>query len=267
MDDRCADDRFTVESLRQALGERPFQFVESAGSTMDLARNWALGDPALPGGAVVVAEEQTAGRGRQGRVWVSPPGVSILCSVILRPQVMPVQIPRLVMVGGVAVAETLSAYVPEGLRLKWPNDVLIKRRKVCGILSEASWIGDQLGSVIIGIGINIRVDLTAADLTDRATNVETEAGRAVDRRVILADLLRRVDIWTGRVREPSLVETWRGWLGTLGRRVTIYPKVGGGGEYPAIAESVDENGALIVRLDSGETRQVIAEEVGLWEEE
>ncbi len=100
-------------------------------------------------------------------------------------------------------------------------------------------MGDRLGPVIVGIGINIRVDLADADLTDRATNVETEAGRVVDRHVILADLLRRVDYWAARAQEPALIEAWRGWLGTLGKRVTIYPKAeGDGDEYPAVAEAV-----------------------------
>jgi BirA family biotin operon repressor/biotin-[acetyl-CoA-carboxylase] ligase len=260
-------DQFTVDSLRSALGERPFRFYEQVHSTQDLAREWAMADSDLPGGAVVIAEEQSAGRGRQGRVWVAPPGSAILCSIVVRPQVRPEQLQRLTMVGGVAVAETLAPILPGRVALKWPNDVLIGGKKVCGILSEATWIGDQLAAVIVGIGINVRTDFAGTPLAEIATSLETEAGREVDRRAILARLLGQFDRWAGRVLDPALMERWQGWLGTLGRRVCVYtdPRQQPSPFYVGVAERVDEDGALYVRLDSGEVRRVIAADVGLGE--
>lgn len=260
-------DQFTLDSLRSALGERPFRLYAQVASTQDLAREWAMVDPDLPGGAVVIAEEQIAGRGRQGRAWIAPPASAILCSVVVRPRVRPEQLQRLTMAGGVAVAETLAPLLPGRIALKWPNDVLAGGKKISGILSEATWIGNQLAAVIVGIGINVRIDFTGTDLAGIATSVESQAGHTVDRHAILARLLAEFDHWTGRVLDPVLWERWQGWLGTLGRRVCVYtdPHKEQSPFYVGVAERVDEDGALYVRLDSGEVQRVIAADVGLGE--
>jgi BirA family biotin operon repressor/biotin-[acetyl-CoA-carboxylase] ligase len=260
------NDHFTHDSLRAALGTRPFRFYEQVGSTQDLAREWALSEPPAPEGAVVIAEEQTAGRGRQGRIWHSPSASGIMCSIVLRPHLMPEQLQRLTMAAGIAVTETLSAFLPGAITLKWPNDVLVRRKKICGILSEAIWIDNRPVAVIVGIGINVRTDFSGTEMADHATSLEAELGRSVDRHVILANLLGHMYMWYERVDDPSLVETWRERLGTLGRRVTVYPQLDRSSAFQGMAESVDENGALFVRLDSGELRHVLAADVGLWEE-
>lgn len=257
------NDRFSRDSLHRALGHRPFRFYESTGSTQDEARVWALDDPDLPAGAVVIAEEQTQGRGRQGRQWLSPPGSSIMCSIILQPHIVPEQLQRVTMVGAVAVAETLATILPGTVALKWPNDVLIGGKKCGGILAEATWLGNRLSAVILGIGLNVRVNFAGTELEQSATSVETELGRPVDRHLILANLLRHVDSWVRRIEQPALLDAWRGWLRTIGRRVTVYPQREAGEPYEGIAEALDENGALLVRLDSGEVRKVLAADVGL----
>lgn len=256
-------DLFTYDSLRQALGQQPFRFYERVTSTQDLAREWASSDPDLPAGAVVIAEEQTAGRGRQRRAWRTPPGQALALSMILRPHLIPEQLPRVTMLGGVAVAATLSPLLEDALALKWPNDVLIHGRKVCGILSEAIWEGDRLGPVVIGIGLNVRVDFSHTHLAGYATSLETELGHPVSRHTLLANLVGHLLHWSRRVHDPALVEVWRGWLKTLGRRVTVYPQAEGSESYEAVAEAVDDLGALIVRLDSGEKRRILAADVGL----
>jgi len=256
-------DSLTNATLGNLLGKRPFRCYDVVASTQDVARNWALTDPTLPTGAAVIAEQQTAGRGRQGRAWISPPGASLMCSVVVRPTVPGEQIGRLTMAGGIAVAETLTPHLPGRVRLKWPNDVLIEGRKISGILSEATWLGDHLEAVIVGIGVNVRNDFRSTELEQRATCLETELGRGVDRRPLLADLLRRLDHWAERLDDPALVEAWRGWLGTLGRRVTVYPQLGAA--YEGVAEAVDEDGALWVRTDAGLRQRVIAADVGLAE--
>jgi BirA family transcriptional regulator, biotin operon repressor / biotin---[acetyl-CoA-carboxylase] ligase len=259
-------DRFSTESLRRALGARPFKFYERVESTQDIAREWALSDPALPNGTVVIAEEQTAGRGRGGRAWISPPGSSLMCSIVLRPRVAPERLPRLIIAGGLAVTQTVGPLLPEGaLALKWPNDVLVKGRKLCGILTEATWTGNQLGPVILGIGLNVRVDFAGTALEGVATSLEAELGRAVDRHVLLATLLGHVTRQAARVDEPALLDEWRRSLGTLGRRVAVFPQVGDVEAYHATAVDVDDTGALIVRLDTGEQRRVVAADVGLAE--
>ncbi len=259
----ASDDRFSVESLRAVLGARPFRFYERVGSTMDAAQAWLM--EGAPAGAVVIAEEQTTGRGRQGRPWLSPPGSSVMFSVIARPALAPELLPRVMMAGGLAVDAVLAPLLGERFALKWPNDGLIGRKKVCGILAEAAWSGSDLLGVVCGIGLNVRADFSGSDLAEVATSVETALGRRVDRRALLAEVLDHFDAWAGRLANPALVAAWRGRLGTLGRRVRVYPQPDGVA-YSGIAEAVDDLGALLVRLESGEVRRVLAADVGLAED-
>ncbi|RPI95470.1 MAG: biotin--[acetyl-CoA-carboxylase] ligase [Chloroflexi bacterium] len=268
------DDSFTSERLHDVLGERPFRFFEQVTSTQDVAYEWAMTEPTLPGRqpgdrhAVVIAEQQIAGRGRQGRVWVSPPQSSIMASVILKPALPPEHLPRVTMLGALAVADVLRPLLGEALSLKWPNDVLIRGKKVCGILAESTWIGDQLAAVILGIGLNVRLASETQSLIAGATSLEAELGRPVNRLDLLRSLLDRVDNWAALAGEPLLLDTWRASLSTLGKRVRVYtaPHNVQSPYYTGTAEAVDDGGALLVRLDSGEQRRVIAADVGLDEE-
>ncbi len=257
-------DPLTTENLRAVLGARPFRVFDAVSSTQDIARDWALSADPAPHGAAVIADYQHAGRGRQGRTWVAPPGSSLMVSVVLRPTLEPRKVPRLSLVGGLAAAEALSDWQVPGLALKWPNDVLIAGRKVGGVLAEATWDEDRLAAVILGIGLNIRADFSGTELESTAISLEPVIGRSVDRRVILARLLDRVDHWAA-ASGPALSEAWQNWLVTLGRRVTVSAL--DGTTFGGVAESVDDDGALVVRLDSGEARRVVAADVTLREDE
>jgi BirA family transcriptional regulator, biotin operon repressor / biotin---[acetyl-CoA-carboxylase] ligase len=257
---------FTTNALRSALGTRPFRYYPQVESTQNIAREWAAEDPSL-NGAVVIADEQTAGRGRQGRVWRSPPDAGLMCSVILRPQIAPEHLPRLTIAGSVAVVGAFPSEIYPRVALKWPNDVLIGGRKVCGVLAEANWQGDDLPAVILGIGINVRADFSGSELGDSATSLEPELGRRIDRLALLAALLARVDHWAAHIDSPALMDVYACWLGTLGKRVTVYtaPDKHDSPAFEGVAESVAEDGALAVRLDSGEVRRIVAADVGLAE--
>ncbi len=270
-------DRFTLETLRAVMRGRPFHFFQKIGSTQDFAREWALSDPTLPGGnpgdrlAVVIAEEQTAGRGRQGRTWHSPPESSIMFSAILKPSLPPEKLSRVTMAGGVVVAESLFPTLRQAVKLKWPNDILIRGKKAGGVLSEAIWVGDTLCAVVLGIGLNMRIDLNYLNNQVRpsypVTNVETELGRTMKRLDLLQLILSRLDHWAAHLDTVNLFETWRQRLSTLGQRVTVHTDLGHSSEasYGGVAESVDEFGALFVRLDDGELRRVLAADVSLTE--
>lgn len=255
-----ANDLLTYESLRLALGGRPFRFLHRTGSTNDIARDWTD----APSGAVVVTEEQTAGRGRFGRSWIAPSGSALLFSVVLRPKVDAVQLTRLTMVGALAVAETLAslpAMAVDMVGLKWPNDVQIAGRKVAGILPELVWEGDTLSAAVLGIGVNVRTDFTGTPLEGRATSIERQVGAAVDRADLLGKLLVRIDHWAARVEEASLVAAWRAWLTTIGQRVNVRTMGETEEEIEGTADDVDDDGALILRLDDGTTRRIVAGEV------
>ncbi len=255
------NDTLSQASLRRALQPRPFRFQPQTRSTQDDARDWALADPPAPHGAVVIAEEQTAGRGRQGRQWLAARGSSLLFSVILRPRA-PEHLPQYMMVGGLAVYDALAPLLGERVALKWPNDVLAAGRKVCGVLAEGLWLGDTLAAVILGIGINVRTDFGGPS---DATSVEEACGCAMERAALLRDVLAHVDAWSAQVGAEALLAAWRARLGTLGRRVTVYPR-DGSPPFEGVAEAVEADGALIVRLPSGERQPIRAADVGVHED-
>jgi BirA family biotin operon repressor/biotin-[acetyl-CoA-carboxylase] ligase len=177
-----------VPRLRGRLG-RPYRFVERTASTQRLL---GADDPE---GAVAVADEQTEGRGRLGRQWLAPAGTSLLVSVLLRPDVEPAQLPELSLVAGRACAEAIAETAGVETEVKFPNDVLVRGRKVAGILAEASE-----GRVVLGIGVN--VNQAAGELPEArtpATSLLLETGREIDRAELLVVLLdrleRRYDEW------------------------------------------------------------------------
>jgi BirA family biotin operon repressor/biotin-[acetyl-CoA-carboxylase] ligase len=180
-----------VPRLRGRLG-RPYRFVERCPSTQRLL---AEDDPE---GAVVVADEQTEGRGRLGRSWFAPAGTSLLCSILLRPEVDPARLPELSIVAGRACAEAIAEVAGVDPKVKFPNDVLVRGRKVAGILAEASD-----GRVVLGIGVNVAQEpgQLPPDARTPATSLLVETGREVDRGELLVALLehleRRYDAWLG----------------------------------------------------------------------
>lgn len=183
---------FVVPRLHGRFG-RPYLYVETCPSTQRLF------GPEHSEGALAVAEEQTEGRGRLGRNWHSPPGVSVLCSILLEPSVETQRLPELSLVAGEAAAEAISTVTALGPEIKLPNDILLGGRKVAGILAEA-----RDGRVVLGIGINVNLteDKLPTDVDLPATSLRVELGREVDRAELLTELLavleRRYDVWAGR---------------------------------------------------------------------
>jgi BirA family transcriptional regulator, biotin operon repressor / biotin---[acetyl-CoA-carboxylase] ligase len=190
-----------VPRLRGRFGH-DYRYFESTPSTQRL-----LG-PERAEGAVAVAEEQTEGRGRLGRSWVSPPGVSILCSIVLTPPVDPPRLPELTVVAAEACVEAIEVTTGLGPRIKLPNDVLVDGRKVAGILAEA-----RDGRVVLGIGINVNVEAEQlpAGAAPPASSLLAELGRPVDRAELLVALLevleRRYDAWVGAEEGASPLRT------------------------------------------------------------
>ena len=203
---------------------------------------------------VVVAQAQTAGRGRHGRLWLDEPGASLLTSIILRPRLEPARLPTLSLAAGVAVVEALERVTGLKPRLKWPNDVLVDGRKLAGILLESRISPSPL--VVLGIGVNLAQRVFPADLAERATSVRLAAGRRVDADALLTALLESLDAWRTRLETEGwapIRERWRALTETLGRRVSIDGVEG-------VAVDVDEDGALIV-AEGDVRRRVVAGEV------
>jgi BirA family biotin operon repressor/biotin-[acetyl-CoA-carboxylase] ligase len=213
---------------------------------------------------VVVADYQAAGRGRRGRAWDAPPGTSLLASILVRPRGTPDRWGGYSLVSALAVVDALTRVASLSARLKWPNDVLVRGRKISGILLEsrmpaagAAGPAGMAGVIAVGIGINLGQRAFPAGLAARATSVVLETERTVDRDAILAVLLEAFDGWRACLERDGLAPIRDRWLAladTIGRRVSVDGITG-------VAVDLDVDGALL--LQDGERRhRVVAGEVG-----
>lgn len=243
---------------------RPLQFRPSVGSTNEEVRSLARGG--APEGLVLLADEQTAGRGRLGRGWQSPAGEGIWLSVLLRPPLPPPETPRLTLAAAVAVAEAIrAAGLPAGI--KWPNDVLIEGKKCCGILTELELAGDAVAFAVVGMGLNVNQAEFPPAIAAAATSLRLAAGHAFERAPLVCALLERLEARYEQLLagEAALVlGAWRALSVTLGKRVRIIPATGGAA-YLGEAVDVDADGALRLRLDDGREERLLAGEVSLRE--
>ena len=252
----------TPEAVTRGLGTRivgrRVVCLATAESTMDEARREA--EAGAPEGAVVLAEEQTGGRGRFHRAWLSPPGANLLLSVVLRPSLH--ELRRLNMAVTLAVARTVRAVTGIDPTVKWPNDVLLDRRKVSGILIESTLDGDAVRCAVAGIGLNVNFDPDPyPEIAATATSLMAAVGAPVSRLAALRTLLRELDeLYASLGRSDAVYEEWRGLLDTLGQwvRVSWGRRVEDG-----LAADVDSEGNLILERRDGSRVTMLAGEVTL----
>jgi BirA family biotin operon repressor/biotin-[acetyl-CoA-carboxylase] ligase len=245
--------------LRTRLIGRQITYLRETGSTNDDAKRLALAG--APEGTVVIADHQIAGRGRHGRRWEDPPNSSLLLSLLFRPQLAPHQVQRLTMLCGLAVLDAVEAETGLHLCLKWPNDIVSGAAKAGGILTEVELAREQVEFVVVGIGLN--VNLSPAHLSDGlivpATSLSHLLGHSVERLPLLRALLRAVETrYLALKRGRSPHEEWVQRLATLGQPVTVWLAES---SQDGVAESVDPNGALLVRLANGRLESVLAGDV------
>ncbi len=238
------------------VGQRVICY-SSLRSTMEVAKREAQRGAAE--GTTIIADEQTAGRGRTKRVWLSPKG-SIALSVILYPAVA--HLPSLVMLASLAVAHSIEAVTGLKTQTKWPNDVLINGKKVCGILIESEVLGNTVTYVIVGIGLNVNLRLADfPDILPIATSLSDELGRNVSRVELIRRLLVEMErLYLTLPAGGSVYEEWRERLVTVGRRVSVQ---WGETRHEGIAESVARDGSLMLRHPDGSLTKVLAGDVTL----
>ncbi|MFQ5896650.1 MAG: biotin--[acetyl-CoA-carboxylase] ligase [Candidatus Methylomirabilia bacterium] len=232
-----------------------FHAVPVLPSTQDELRR--LAEAGAPEGAVVVADHQTEGRGRQGRSWVDQPGANLLVSLLLRPKIPVAQVPQLSLLTAVAAQEALAASTGLQIEIRWPNDLEIRRLKVAGILAEASSVGGRVSLVILGIGINVN-QTHFPDLPRKATSLALEAGRMLDREALLERLLDALNRWYTRYLRQGFLPVREAWLRTargLGGPIRQ-------GSVTGRAEDLDSDGALVVRTAEGQVIRLVAGELG-----
>ena len=222
----------------------PFKYFERVNSTNDVAKAWLAAD--APEGAVVIANEQTRGRGRRGRNWRTPPDSALALSLILKPEAA--QLPRLNMVAALSVYDLAAEIGCVDIGIRWPNDVEIKGKKVCGVLPEALWQADRLIGAVLGIGVNVRADFDHTPLRESAVSLEDVAGRRLDRVELIAALLFKIERWYEQIAAPALLATWKSKLITLGQAVEIDGITG-------VATDVLPDGRLLICDNSGRIHQ------------
>jgi BirA family biotin operon repressor/biotin-[acetyl-CoA-carboxylase] ligase len=238
------------------IGQRVICYP-SLPSTMDVARQQAQQGAAE--GTVVLAEEQTAGRGRIKRAWLSPKG-SIALSIILHPS--PAYLPSLIMVASLAVVHCIEKASGLKAQIKWPNDVLVNQKKVCGILIESDVRGKAVDYAIIGIGINVNLKPSDfPEISPPATSLSHELGGELSRLDIIRCLLVETErLYLALPAGESVYQEWRDRLATLGQKVEVSSAEA---RYEGIAESVASDGSLLLRQADGSLTKIVAGDVSL----
>lgn len=215
-------------------------------------------------GTVVVADSQTAGRGRRGRTWLSPQGEALYMSLLLRPKFAPNEAASLTLVMALAVMEALEEIIPNGCRIKWPNDIVVDGKKVCGILTEMGLQGQEIAHVVIGVGINLNQTNFDEEIAKTATSLKIKTGKYVDRFALLDKVVyyfkRNYEIFLQTCDMRLLVDKYNGFLINCGKEVRVLDPQG---EYEGIAQGINEKGELLVEKHSKEIVAVYAGEVSV----
>ncbi len=250
------------QGLKTKTMGQSIYFYEETDTTNNRARELAL--EGAPEGTLVVAEKQTAGRGRRGKVWESPLGTGIWMSLVLRPQIMPAEASVLTLLCGLATAEAIEAETGLSAGIKWPNDILINGKKAIGILTEMDCEMSEVHFVIPGIGINVNTASFPPEIADIATSLYLECGKTVSRRRLVHKVLERLEehyetfLRTGSF--TAMLEDYRKHCITLGKEVHVL------GREPFFAEALDitpEGELLVRRADNGKEEVVFSGEVSI----
>lgn len=239
---------------------RPAVFYERIDSTNDVAKAQAAAGAAE--GLLVVADEQTAGRGRgRDRTWWAPAGSSLLLSLLLRPPLAPAQAQQATMCLGLGALDGIARVAGLAPRLKWPNDVLFAGRKVGGMLAEMAPAGDRLAWLVVGLGLNVNLDFAATNpaLAVEATSLSEVLGRPVPRPALLAAIIEATETWYERLLAgQSPHAAWAARLDTLGRQVIVTQP---DGVIEGLAAGVDDAGALQVQTRDGAVHTIWAGDI------
>ncbi|MBN2516332.1 MAG: biotin--[acetyl-CoA-carboxylase] ligase [Deltaproteobacteria bacterium] len=224
-----------------------------------------LAQDGMPEGVVVIADCQKKGKGRLNRVWQSPPGKNIYTSIILRPSITPHFAPQLTLTAGVAVAELISQYCPGSVMLKWPNDVQINMRKVCGILTEMRIKRGKIDFIIVGMGINInmRKEDFQEEFRESSTSLQEETGNVISRIDFANKIYRTFGKWYETYIDKGFVpirESWLGYSGILNKNISVHYK---NEVHQGRVIGIDEYGALLLFDEENETKRILAGDVSL----
>jgi BirA family biotin operon repressor/biotin-[acetyl-CoA-carboxylase] ligase len=242
------------------LGSTVLRF-ESLPSTNDLAREMAQSGESE--GLVVLARQQTAGRGRQGRSWSSPSGEGLYVSILLRPDIKPADSPVITLAAAVAVAETMGQVYRITPDIKWPNDVLARGRKICGILVESAIEANRLLYAVMGIGVNLNQREFPEEIKETATSLLIESGQSVTPDDFLKQLLDRLECWyrQATAKPSDVIARWEA-MSSYAHNCTVRVECSDS-IIEGTTRGLTARGALVVEMASGERREIVSGEVKL----
>lgn len=242
------------------IGKRIIYF-DSIDSTNSYAKKKVC---RLKDGTVVLAEEQTAGKGRRGREWVSPKGTGIWVSLILKPDIPPREGIKMTQIAAVAVCESIRKLTGLDALIKWPNDIVINGKKVCGILTEMAGELNEISYVVIGIGINANMEHFPGEIGRKATSLFIEGGKKVDRKELLVDILENFEIiYNNYILHLNLNEILpriKTYSAVLGKNIRI---IQGKSEKMGKAVDINDDGLLLVETDDGNRELISSGEVSI----
>ncbi|MHB9094124.1 MAG: biotin--[acetyl-CoA-carboxylase] ligase [Eubacteriales bacterium] len=260
--DRLYEHELTALLKSSVLGKK-IVYRETVGSTNELAKE--LAQKGAQQGTVVIAEEQTGGKGRMGRIWYSPAGQGLWFSVILRPRISPVDATKLTLVCAVAVANAVREITGLAAGIKWPNDILIDNRKAAGILTEMSAEIDKVNYMVLGIGINVNFNskTVPSDLAGIAMSLDEQTNTKISRIDLLAAVLNNLDMLYQDFTQgkfAAILSAWKEMSVTLNRWVKV---VSPNTVDEGIAFDIDDEGILILMKKDGSMKRILSGDVSL----
>ena len=253
--DRLIPEELGDDLKTKFLGKKILSY-ESLDSTNDTA--YHLAKSGEKEGTVVISERQRKGKGRQGRSWVSPKG-GIYFSCILKPDIEPREVAKITLVSAVAVCASIREVADVKAMIKWPNDIIINRKKACGILTEMKAEQDKVDFVIVGIGVN--VDMPVSSLPKGATSLAKEADSKVLKVALAKKILENLEYYVSLFKKEGfnkIRDEWHHYSATIGHHVKIQSHEG---KIEGQALDVDNDGALVVRLDTGFQKRILSGDV------
>lgn len=237
-------------------------YFETVGSTNNEASR--LAESGAPEGTLVLAEQQNSGKGRRGRTWVTPAGSAIAMSLVVRPDIPPEKASMLTLVTGLAVASACREYCKADAKIKWPNDIVVDGKKICGTLTEMNSEIDYIHYLVIGTGINTNIDSFPPELSGTATSLHRIMGKKPDRAGLIAACMQKFEQYYSLFLETQdmtlIKDEYNSLLAGIGGSVRVLEP---GSEYSGISEGINGRGELLVRRENGTLEEVYAGEVSV----
>jgi len=258
--DLLTSDELSLGMPTKHLGHNVICF-ESIGSTNNYIKEHS---DELPKGTLLVSEEQKTGRGRLGREWRSPSGKGIWMSLLLKPEISPQEAPKITQIAAAALIETLKDLYKLDVKVKWPNDIVINGKKVCGILTEMGSELDRVNYIALGIGINANIDAFSGELAEKATSLKIETGHYIDRKKFLFYFLVELELLLDRFFEEgdfeSALKICRNHSAVIGRQVWINET---DSFVEVLVKGINDGGELVVQYDDGSVKTILSGEISI----